>query len=139
MRFVPVKTDEQLDMHPFHRVRERWIMRRTAVVNEILGYRSSGYYGSSPPSEIAEPCARATGSQHGTVRLRPRASVSVMALLRIEYSKRSPSALAQASSSRTSRFLPDEESHPLLASVSYGRRSSRVRDNSVSIRIDAEV
>ena len=27
MRFVPVKTDEQLDMQSVHRVRERWIMR----------------------------------------------------------------------------------------------------------------
>ena len=37
MRFVPVKTDEQLDMQSIHRVRERWIMRRTAVVNQIRG------------------------------------------------------------------------------------------------------
>jgi transposase len=37
MRFVPIKTDEQLDMQFLHRVRERWIMRRTAVVNQIRG------------------------------------------------------------------------------------------------------
>src|ERR1700735_4923675 len=37
MRFVPIKTDEQLDMQSLHRVRERWIMRRTAVVNQIRG------------------------------------------------------------------------------------------------------
>jgi transposase len=37
MRFVPIKTDEQLDMQSVHRVRERWIMRRTAVVNQIRG------------------------------------------------------------------------------------------------------
>jgi transposase len=35
MRFVPIKTDEQLDMQSLHRVRERWVMRRTAVVNQI--------------------------------------------------------------------------------------------------------
>ena len=35
MRFVPIKTDDQLDMQSLHRVRERWIMRRTAVVNQI--------------------------------------------------------------------------------------------------------
>ena len=35
MRFVPIKTDEQLDMQSLHRVRERWITRRTAVVNQI--------------------------------------------------------------------------------------------------------
>ena len=37
MRFVPIKTDEQLDMQSLHRVREHWIMRRTAVVNQVRG------------------------------------------------------------------------------------------------------
>ena len=37
MRIVPIKTDEQLDMQSLHRVRERWIMRRTSVVNQIRG------------------------------------------------------------------------------------------------------
>jgi transposase len=32
MRFVPIKTEEQLDLHAVHRVRE--VMRRTAVVNQ---------------------------------------------------------------------------------------------------------
>jgi len=35
MRFVPIKTGEQLDLQALHRVRERWVMRRTAVVNQI--------------------------------------------------------------------------------------------------------
>src|SRR4030081_2458462 len=35
MRFVPIKTDDQLDMQSLHRVRERWVMRRTAVINQI--------------------------------------------------------------------------------------------------------
>jgi transposase len=34
MRFVPIKTEEQLDLQALHRVRERWVMRRTAVVNQ---------------------------------------------------------------------------------------------------------
>ncbi len=37
MRFVPIKTDDQLDMQSLHRVRERWVMRRTAVSNQIRG------------------------------------------------------------------------------------------------------
>ena len=37
MRFVPVKTDDQLDMQSLHRVRERWVIRRTAVINQIRG------------------------------------------------------------------------------------------------------
>ena len=35
MRFVPIKTEGQLDLQALHRVRERWVMRRTAVVNQI--------------------------------------------------------------------------------------------------------
>jgi len=35
MRFVPIKTEEQLDLQALHRVRERWVMRRTAVVNQM--------------------------------------------------------------------------------------------------------
>ena len=35
MRCVPIKSDDQLDMQSLHRVRERWVMRRTAVVNQI--------------------------------------------------------------------------------------------------------
>jgi transposase len=37
MRFVPIKSDDQLDMQSLHRVRERWVMRRTAAVNQIRG------------------------------------------------------------------------------------------------------
>ena len=35
MRFVPIKTEEQVDLQALHRVAERWVMRRTAVVNQI--------------------------------------------------------------------------------------------------------
>ena len=37
MRLVPVKSEDQLDLQSLHRVRERWVMRRTAVVNQIRG------------------------------------------------------------------------------------------------------
>ena len=37
MRFVPIKNDDQLDLQSLHRVRERWVMRRTAVINQIRG------------------------------------------------------------------------------------------------------
>jgi transposase len=35
MRFVPVKSDDQQDLQSLHRVRERWLMPRTAVINQI--------------------------------------------------------------------------------------------------------
>lgn len=34
---MPIKTDDQLDLQSLHRVRERWVMRRTAVINQIRG------------------------------------------------------------------------------------------------------
>lgn len=38
MRFVPIKTDDQLDLQAIHRVRERLISRRTAVINQIRAF-----------------------------------------------------------------------------------------------------
>jgi transposase len=38
MRFVPLKTEEQLDLQALHRVRERWIGRRVALTNQIRGF-----------------------------------------------------------------------------------------------------
>lgn len=37
MRFVPINSDEQLDIQSLRRVRERWVTRRTAVINQIRG------------------------------------------------------------------------------------------------------
>jgi len=37
MRFVPIKSDEQLDMQSLHRVRDRRVARRTSVVNQMRG------------------------------------------------------------------------------------------------------
>ncbi len=38
MRFVPVKNEAQIDLQALHRVRDRWIGRRTAVINQIRGF-----------------------------------------------------------------------------------------------------
>ena len=38
MRFVPIKTDAQLDLQALHRVRDRWVARRTAVMNQMRGF-----------------------------------------------------------------------------------------------------
>jgi transposase len=38
MRFVPIKTDDQLDLQALHRVRDRLVQRRTAVINQIRGF-----------------------------------------------------------------------------------------------------
>jgi transposase len=38
MRFVPIKTDDQLDLQALHRVRDRLVHRRTALINQIRGF-----------------------------------------------------------------------------------------------------
>jgi transposase len=43
MRFVPIKRVEQRDLQALHRIRERLIKARTALVNEIRGLRCQGY------------------------------------------------------------------------------------------------
>lgn len=38
MRFVPIKTDDQLDLQALHRIRDRAVHHRTAVINQIRGF-----------------------------------------------------------------------------------------------------
>src|SRR6201999_2129801 len=38
MRFVPIKTEDQLDLQALHRVRDRLISRRTAVINQLRAF-----------------------------------------------------------------------------------------------------
>ncbi len=38
MRFVSLKTEEQLDLQALHRVRERWIGRKVALTNQLRGF-----------------------------------------------------------------------------------------------------
>jgi len=38
MRFVPIKTDDQLDLQAIHGVRDRLISRRTAVINQLRAF-----------------------------------------------------------------------------------------------------
>ena len=38
MRFVPIKTGEQLDVQALHRARDRLVAMRTALINQIRGF-----------------------------------------------------------------------------------------------------
>lgn len=38
MRFVPIKTEDQLDLQAMHRVRDRLVVRRTSVVNQTRAF-----------------------------------------------------------------------------------------------------
>jgi len=62
MRFVPIKTDDQLDMQSLHRVRESWVGRRTSLINQIRGLllergitiRKGRHYAEAALPEILE-------------------------------------------------------------------------------------
>src|SRR5438874_12317022 len=56
MRFVQIKTEEQLDVQAMHRVRDRLVQRRTALINEIRGFLLNG---GSPSRHRPSTCARA--------------------------------------------------------------------------------
>lgn len=38
MRFVPIKSEEQLDLQAVHRVRDRLIERRTSLINQLRAF-----------------------------------------------------------------------------------------------------
>ena len=38
MRFVPIKTEDQLDLQALHRVRDRFVSRRTGVINQLRAF-----------------------------------------------------------------------------------------------------
>lgn len=38
MRFVPLKTDDQMDLQALHRVRDRLVSRRTSVINQLRAF-----------------------------------------------------------------------------------------------------
>jgi hypothetical protein len=82
MRFVPIKTEEHLDLQAVHGLRERWVMRRTAVVNQIRGLllergltlpKGRSHVGSCAPRDL-------NGSRSETVRFVLYAAGSVVGL-----------------------------------------------------------
>jgi transposase len=46
MRFVPIKTDDQLDLQALHRVRDRLVSRRTVVINQLRAFLHRAKRGS---------------------------------------------------------------------------------------------
>lgn len=71
MRFVPIKTNDQLDLQSLHRVRERWVMRRTAVINQIRGLllergivlrKGRRHVDAALPEILANPASKLSGA-----------------------------------------------------------------------------
>ncbi len=56
MRFVPIKNDDQLDLQALHRVRDRLVHRRTAVINQIRGFLlERGIIFAKGPANLRNP------------------------------------------------------------------------------------
>jgi hypothetical protein len=83
-RFVPAKTNEQLDVQALHRVRSRLVSERTAVINQIRGFllergiivRQGLRFRGWPPPHVA-PVARrigrtSDGGSEGTAQADPK-------------------------------------------------------------------
>jgi len=77
MRFVPIKTDDQLDLQSLHRVRERWVGRRTAVINQMRGLllergitvpKGRRHIEESLPGILEEPDNKLSGALRGLLR-----------------------------------------------------------------------
>ena len=84
MRFVPIKTDEQLDLQALHRVRDRLVQRRTAVINQIRGFLIERRH--YLPQTTVEP-AQQHGGPVGRCRcqsLAPHAPVARRGVARVE-------------------------------------------------------
>src|ERR1700722_1648293 len=55
MRFVPIKTDDQLDLQAIHRVRDRLIARRTSVINQLRAFLlECGLVFAKSPAKLRE-------------------------------------------------------------------------------------
>jgi transposase len=73
MRFVQIKTEEQLDVQAMHRVRDRLVQRRTALINEIRGFLlERGITFASQPRYLRKnlPAVIEDAEQNLTPRLR---------------------------------------------------------------------
>jgi transposase len=53
MRFVTVKSNEQLDVQALHRLRDRLVAQRTATINQIRAFLIE--YGT-PSRRVVPPC-----------------------------------------------------------------------------------
>jgi len=65
MRFVPIKTGDQLDLQALHRVRDRLVHRHTAIINQIRGGITHVFVefdGAGDSGQIEGLCARINDS-----------------------------------------------------------------------------
>jgi transposase len=75
MRFVPIKTDDQLDLQAIHRVRDRLVSRRTAVINQIRAFLlERGLVFAKRPAQLKAAMADVLENSDRLIRMDTRAT-----------------------------------------------------------------
>ena len=65
MRFVPIKSAEQLDLQALHRIRSRLVAHRTAVINQLRGFLlECGVIRAARTCNVAQDTAIGVGATH---------------------------------------------------------------------------
>ena len=79
MRFVPIKTDDQLDLQSLHRVRERLMTRRTALINQIRGFLlERGIVFAKSPIRLREAMPEVLENVHENLTPRMRNLIAIL-------------------------------------------------------------
>ena len=79
MRFVPIKTDDQLDLQSLHRVRERLMTRRTALINQIRGFLlERGIVFAKSPLRLREALPEVLENANEDLSPRMRSLISIL-------------------------------------------------------------
>jgi transposase len=88
MRFVPIKTDNQLDLQAIHRVRDRLISRRTAVINQLRAFLlERGLVFAKTPSKLREAMPDVLENADADLQARSSADRSVAGRTRCQSSQ----------------------------------------------------
>src|SRR5580698_1193498 len=79
MRFVPIKTDDQLDLQAMHRVRDRLIARRTSVINQLRAFLlERGMTFAKTPAKLKEAMPEILENADANLTPRMRNLVSLL-------------------------------------------------------------
>lgn len=124
MRFVPIKTDDQLDLQAIHRVRDRLIGCRTAVINQLRAFlleRGMTFAKSPAKLKPAMPEILKNADSNLTPRMRNLVSLSGQSgrawtrlKLRTSRSNRSPCLMQLATACALSRVSGHSSLRPSL-------------------------
>ena len=79
MRFVPIKTDDQLDLQGIHRVRDRLISRRTAVINQLRAFLlERGMAFAQRPAKLKAAMGNILGNAEVDLTPRMRSLIAIL-------------------------------------------------------------